>query len=42
MGDSTANCGPGREMRSIRFASNASALNRRDDDTLLTPISSGV
>jgi len=34
MGESTANRGPGREMCSIRFASNGGALNRGDDDTL--------
>ena len=42
MGESATNCSPGRETYGIRFASDRGALSGRDDDILLSPISSGV
>jgi len=42
MGESTLNRSPGREAHSVRFASKRDTLNGRDDDTLLSPITSGV
>ena len=42
MGETTVTRDPGREMCTIRFASNRDALNGRDDDTLQSPISPGA
>lgn len=44
MGESTVNRGPGRERYSmIRFVPSRGTLNgRRDDDTLLSPVSPRV
>ena len=39
MGESTANCSTGRETQGMQFGSNYGVRNRRDDDTLLLPIS---
>ena len=40
--ESAVDRGPGRETSGMRFVSNRGVTNRRDDGTLLSPISPGV